>query len=259
MMFQSDNPLLVGIQSSFRCPRCTWDSQIISARKIEPLSRISSQLQERLRVWQEIMQKRIDLQQRVEVIDLKSGFELKPRAMTISNCPSPALPRFGGAHSNFSSPNLSIAATISPRSPMFQLTDVDDLPEVVTESAPPISPRPESLFSKYSESDSTSLTPKNSSRRQYTWQSLFKPSRSMSSVLSLPKCAFFASGRTLLLWNQRGLGFYDFSHVESVVFRRVISCNVQVAAGGTNQFAIVSKIERVSNQIYIISWLLTTR
>ena len=231
---------MVGIKSNFRCPQCTWDARVISARKIEPLSRISSQIQGRLQSWQQIMQKRIDLQQVVPDC-LKSGLELNPRSVSSSN---------------YSSPSLSAAAVTSPISPMIPKPNIENFPELVTDLVPQISPRPESVFSKYSASSSTRITPITVSRKPYTWQSLFKPGRGSSSPISVPSYAFFSCGKKLLLWNEKGFGFYDLHDADSIGFQRINSHNTRMAAGGTNYCAIISKNGTVGTlKIHVLSMI----
>lgn len=219
---------MVGIRSNFKCPHCICDAQVFSARKIEPLSRMSSQIQQRLQLWHQTVRKRIDLQQVVPDC-LKSGLELSPRPMT---------------NSNYSSPNLSIATKKSTLSPGFRPTDLDNFPEVVSEQAPPPRSRPESYISNYSAPDPSKLTATLSSRKTSAWHSWFSTKRG-STRASTPSFSFYASGKRLLLWNERGFGYYDLHDSNSIKFHKINSFNIRMAAGGHNICAIIRTIGTV--------------
>lgn len=142
------------------------------------------------------------------------------------------------APSIYSSPSLSPAEMISPQP---QNNNSDDLPEVVVEHASPTSPQSFSHISIHSGHDSSKIDapPKR------IWQSIFKSNPSLSTLVSNPSYTFFACGQSLLLWNERGSGFYDFRDADSISFRKINSCNVHLAAGGTNTCAVVAKAETV--------------
>lgn len=160
------------------------------------------------------------------------------------------------AQSTNSSPPISSAETIAPlprqiysenfpevAAQHLSPTDPRSLPEVAFPHLSPTSPRSFSNMSIYSGHDSNRFSPP---QKQHGWQSLFKSNRSSSAIFSIPSYTFFACGKRLLLWNERGSGFYDLLDADSIIFRRINSSNVHIAAGGTNTCAIVAKAEQVS-------------
>lgn len=209
--------------ASFRCSKCNGDFPVISKRKIEPLSRIAFQIEQRLLSWQETRQRRINSQ---NVMSTRSTLGFGPKHQPI-------------AHSPYSSASLSPTRTAVPQP---QQICSEDFPEVAVEHESPTSPRSFSAMSIHSGLESSSFDP---TQRQHTWQSIFKSHRSQSTLSSVPSFAFFACGKSLLLWNERGSGFYDLRDADSISFRRINSCNVQIAAGGTNTCAIAAKTESV--------------
>ena len=218
---QGGAPRLVGVQSNFKCPQCTWDSQIISARKIEPLSRISSHIQERVESWEQMMQNKIKLQN-ITSHRVIPSVEPKPRFV---------------AYPGYMSPPISPAATLAPRLPTI---NIENYPEVVEQSLPkPLAPR--SVSSRSRESVLSRPNHGTGTRKTFSWQSFLKPNRGSSSHVSIPSFAFSACGKTLLLWNERGAGCYDLHNADLIEFRGVNACNVCMAAGGTNKCAIVYK------------------
>lgn len=143
------------------------------------------------------------------------------------------------AHSTYSSPPISPAEMTAP---VLRQVDPENFPEVAVEHVSPASPRSFSDTSIYSGLDSSKF---NSPQKQHTWQSLFKSNRSLSTIVFIPSYTFFACGKSLLLWNERGCGFYDLRDADSVSFRTINSCNVHIAAGGTDTCAIVAKTDTV--------------
>lgn len=218
---QGEVPHLIG--ANFRCPKCTGDLPVISKRKIEPLSKIASQIEQRLQLWQQIMQKKVESQ---KVTSTRATLGLEPKQQ-------------GVAHSTYSSPPLSATDTISPQ---FRQMHSEDFPEVAVEHVSPTSPRPFSDISVHSGLGSSRFDPP---QKEHAWQSLFKSNRSISTFVSIPSYTFFTSGKNLLLWNERGSGYYDLRDADSISFRRINSCNVHIAAGGTDICAIVVRNETV--------------
>lgn len=229
---QGEGPHLVG--ANFRCSKCTGDFPVISKRKIEPLSKIASQIEQRLQSWQQIMQKKIDSQKVTSTRLFALG--LRPKHLA-------------AGHSPYSSPSLSPTATIAPA---HRQMISENFPEVAvphalpTTHASPTSPRSFSNMSIYSGLETTSRF--DPPQKQNGWQSFFKSNRSPSTLVSIPSYTFFACGESLLLWNERGSGFYDLRDANSIGFRKITSCNVHIAAGGTNTCAIVTKTETVRCQ-----------
>lgn len=228
---QGGGPHLVG--ANFRCPKCTVDSPVISKRKIEPLSKIASQIEQRLQSWQQIMQKKIDLQKVTPTRPV--ALDLRPKHLAV-------------AHSTYSSSSLSPAATPAPaHRPISENFPEVAVPHVLpTTRASPTSPRSFSTMSIYSGLETTSRF--DPPQKQNGWQLLFNSNRSPSTLVSMPSYTFFACGESLLLWNESGSGFYDLRDANSIGFRKLTSCHVHIAAGGTNTCAIVAKTETVRCQ-----------
>lgn len=72
------------------------------------------------------------------------------------------------------------------------------------------------------------------------WNTFFGSSRAQSTF-SVPSSAFFASGSSLLIWNEMGAGCYDFNNTESIQFRRINASGVCMAAGGKKRCAVAIK------------------
>lgn len=228
------------IQANFRCTKCTGDIPVNSKRKIEPLSKIASQIEQRLQSWQQIMQNKIDSQ---KAKPTRPTLDLGPKHQVLAQSINPS-PPLSSAETIASLPgqihpeNLPEVAVqhLSPTDPL-------SLPEVTFPHLSPTSPRSFSNMSIHSGHNSNRFSP---TQKQHGWQSLFKSNRSSSTSFSIPSYTFFACGNRLLLWNERGSGFYDLLDADSIIFRRINSSNVHIAAGGTNTCAIVAKAEQVS-------------
>lgn len=216
---QGEIPHFIG--ANFRCSKCIGDFPVLSKRKIEPLSRIASQIEQRLQSWQQIMQKRIDAQ---KVTPNRATLGLAPKQWAVANSP-------------YSSPSLSPAEKIPPQPRKIP----ENFPEVANEHASPTSPQSFSNISIHSGLDSSKID----APQKNTWQSFFKSNRSLSTLVSNPSYTFFACGQSLILWNERGSGFYDLRDADSISFRKINSYNVHLAAGGTNTCAVVAKTETV--------------
>ena len=84
----------------------------------------------------------------------------------------------------------------------------------------------------------------SASSKSKKWGGLFKSSR--TAATSIPHSIFCASGKSLILWNELGAGCYDLHNADSIQFRRINAREIRLAAGGTTQFAVVTKIGTVS-------------
>ncbi|KUJ19505.1 uncharacterized protein LY89DRAFT_780432 [Mollisia scopiformis] len=148
---------------------------------------------------------------------------------------SPTITYVGSTSSlSYHSENLSrpTSRTFSP--PPFPTTDeTTDLPEVVapvrSKLASPTSPQ--SIAS-----DASSSIIQSPSRK---W--LFKSRRGYKGTSKIPSATFFTSGRTLLLWNERGACSYDLQNILSISHRIVTTGDILLAAGGTRKIGVVSK------------------
>jgi len=116
------------------------------------------------------------------------------------------------------------------------------LPEVLNVAAHSSNQSPKSMSIRSGQS-------RQSSRNQLTtpW-SLFKSSKGGAPTSSVPTATFFASGRTLLLWNELGAICYELDNISLMVSRQIISGDVQIAAGGTRKCAVITRTGSVSFQ-----------
>ncbi|CAG8953761.1 hypothetical protein HYFRA_00006652 [Hymenoscyphus fraxineus] len=93
-------------------------------------------------------------------------------------------------------------------------------------------------------SDGSSLTPTESQRkldRRPKWP-FFKSSRYiLFPASSAPSTAFYTSGRSLILWNDCGVGAYDLHSVPALSFSKITTGDILQAAGGTRKAAVVSR------------------
>lgn len=153
---------------------------------------------------------------------------------------SPGPKHYAVAPSTYSLPLASPAETIAP---LPRQICPENLPEVAVELVSPISPRSFSNISIRSGLDSSRF---DLPQKRHGWHSIFKSNRSLSTSVSLPSYTFFSCGKSLLLWNERGSGFYDLRDLNSISFRRISSSNVHIAAGGMNTCGIVDRTETVS-------------
>jgi hypothetical protein len=86
---------------------------------------------------------------------------------------------------------------------------------------------------------------RNATSKSKKWGGLFKSNRTATTT-SIPHAVFSASGKSLILWNERGAGCYDLHKAESIQFRRINARNIRLAAGGAAHLAVVTKTGTVS-------------
>jgi hypothetical protein len=77
------------------------------------------------------------------------------------------------------------------------------------------------------------------------WGGLFKSNRTATTT-SIPHAVFSTSGKSLILWNEGGVGCYDLHNAESIQFRRINTRDIRLAAGGAAHLAVVTKTGTVS-------------
>ena len=97
-----------------------------------------------------------------------------------------------------------------------------------------------SMMTQESDGSSALFRPETTYAKTKKWSSLFGSSRGQSAF-SLPSSAFFASGSSLLIWNELGAGCYDFNNTESIQFRRINASGVCMAAGGKSRCVVAIK------------------
>lgn len=147
---------------------------------------------------------------------------------------------FSGSISQYSS------RAFSPPPPM-PLKEYSTLPEVVED----LELRPSKTTSIRSRRASiNSSNPSKSIRKQQEKKSHWPFSRINKPLMTsskTPTATFFASGRTLMLWNDIGAGEYNLEDLPSVSFRSIAMGEIELAAGGTRRCAVVAKMGPVSD------------
>lgn len=189
---------MVSVPPNLNCPYCIPETPAVVARKIEPISRISSQIQRRLQVKQELLLKRVT-----------SGQTLTSRLKPGRDPNFQYILRPKNSASNLSA-STSASPIASPTSPRFHHTNLDDFPEVAIEQAPQASPRPKSIISEHSGSGSNPLSPVIAPRKTHTWN-IFKTNRGLSSNASIPSFAFFLAVKNCFYGTKEALVFMIFA------------------------------------------------
>jgi hypothetical protein len=120
--------------------------------------------------------------------------------------------------------------------------ETTDLPEVVETQRPKLS---DYTSNQSLPSDASSSILRPTSRK---WP--FK-SRRAQAASNAPSATFFASGRALLLWNDRGACYYDLQNMISVSRHIITLGDILLAAGGTWKSGTVSRNGPVRYQIHL--------
>ena len=104
-----------------------------------------------------------------------------------------------------------------------------------------------SIISKESDGSSSIYRTETTYTKPKRWQGIFGTSKTGASS-SPPLFAFFASGTSLLLWNEVGAGHYDLKDTELPQFQRINARGVCTAAGGRKRCSLVIKGISVSTR-----------
>lgn len=104
-----------------------------------------------------------------------------------------------------------------------------------------------SIMSRESDGSDSIYRTETTYTKPKRWQGLFGGSKTGASS-SPPSFAFFASGTSLLLWNEVGAGHYDLKDTELPQFQRINASGVCLAAGGKKRCAVVVKGVSVSTR-----------
>jgi hypothetical protein len=282
-----------------RCGQCSYQSKNISARKIEPLSRVSSYVQEKLKERRKFLRAKGEI--RATTSNTAPSSPPLGRAVPFRRHETSTLARHNITQEHLRDDLPGIAHTLQPiQESSHSLTSSDTL--MPTRNTTPgdadkhgtgiTSPRkPSSSASTYigsssspshhsvtlsrhssriftpppfpSRRDTTDLPEVVDTRRSklsnYTsHQSLssdasssilhptprkwpFKSRRAQKGSITIPSATFFASGRALLLWNDRGACYYDLQNMISISQRIITPGDILLAAGGTWKSGIVSR------------------
>lgn len=174
-----------------------------------------------------------------------SNVDIRGSDMTISAKPSSPSTTYVGSSSALShySDVLSRPSSRTFSPPPFPTPEeTTNLPEVVASHLSKFS-SPSSLPSI--RSDASSSIFQSSSRK---WP--FKSRRGPKGASSIPSATFFTSGRTLLLWNDRGACSYDLQNKLAISHRIITPGDILLAAGGTRKSGVVIRNGPVHRQIY---------
>jgi hypothetical protein len=177
------------------------------------------------------------------------------RGVGMSSPPKSSSPvtTYVGSSSAFShySETLSrpTSRTFSPP-PFPTLDETTALPEVVvprrSKLSSPISPQSIS-------SDTSSSIFQSPSRK---WG--LKSRRGPKGASNVPSATFFTSGRSLLLWNDRGACFYDLQNMLATSYRTITPGDILLAAGGTLKTGVVCRNGPVRCQTHQYSFVTLT-
>jgi hypothetical protein len=126
-----------------------------------------------------------------------------------------------------------------PHQPQPWQPDRDNYLEVVTSPSLTVPGSP-SIVSEDSGGSRSLYRADTSKTKSKKWQGLFSSGRG-ASASSTPTSTFFASGNSLLIWNECGAGCYDLNNAHSIQFRRINASSVCAAAGGRRRCAVVVK------------------
>ncbi|KAI9893088.1 MAG: hypothetical protein M1814_000635 [Vezdaea aestivalis] len=262
-------PSVILSHPNIKCQICLFESQPISARKIEPLSMVSQQLQERLRLYQEFAEAKTGQSQpSIQQFASKQRSKRRPTLSFMrSASPTPsnaivAMPPSGfspplsqstpilttpGVNSQFQTPISSplaqdhafIGRTRSTQAPE-RISHIPDLPEVVSDPPSHMSDSQSISSGRAGYSPSVFSQPSPATKKFGVLSSIFKSDK---AAVSLPFAAFFASGKRLALWNDRGAGCYNLDDPERFTFQPWnTSIGVLMAAGGTVKSAVISRV-----------------
>ncbi|CAG8975001.1 hypothetical protein HYALB_00012133 [Hymenoscyphus albidus] len=259
------------------CSQCIWYSDKLSARRIEPLSEISKYIEERLELHSKAVSIGGDIFAKVphtqplrlnlkQTLSLKSGGDRRQAHIyEPGDSSSHKLPNTTGSAlrpSELQTPTFATFSSVSditdedlsyfplppshpPRSTIVPV-EYSTLPEVAEVPEPKkVLPTPSIL------SEGSSLTPTASQRkldRRPKWP-FFKSSRDLLfPASSAPSTAFYTSGRSLILWNDFGVGAYD---LHSAIMVRVFVENVSDPAHEFEVEQVPVKLAVSNNDHYI--------
>lgn len=164
------------------------------------------------------------------------------RSMSLSSLPKPSSPAttyIGGSTSSpsYHSETLSRPSSRTFSPPPFPSQDeTTDLPEVVEPLKKKVSSpaAPQSIRSDNTDTSSSIILPP--SRK---WP--FKSRRGLKGASKIPSATFYTSGRTLLLWNDRGACTYNLKNSLSLTHHIITAGDIVLAAGGTRKVGVISR------------------
>ncbi len=166
----------------------------------------------------------------------------------------PPLPAATGSLPEVYRPSSKDRILYSERSQTWQ-PDRENHPEVARPRSPSTAATTAapSIMSKESDGSGSIYRTETTYIKPKRWQGLFGSAKNGASS-SPPSFAFFASGRSLLIWNEVGAGYYDLNDTELPLFQRIRASSVCTAAGGRRRCALVVKGISVSTR----SWELVS-
>ncbi|CZR66823.1 uncharacterized protein PAC_16724 [Phialocephala subalpina] len=290
-----DIGLLKDVPSRTGCGQCSHYSVTTSARKIEPLSRMSIYIQEKLKERRKMLRTKGDsttkgpstapsspqsgramLSRRHEPLNVprRSQEPLRHELPTIvntlpsirENTLSPTSPEtatrlhrslmgnvdmHGSDLISPAKPSSPATTYVGSSSALSHCSDPLSRPSSRTFSPPPF-PTPEETtnlpevvvpdISKLSSPTSPRSIPSDASSSIFQSPSRkwpFRSRRGPKGASNIPTATFFTSGRTLLLWNDRGACSYDLQNMLAISHRIITPGDILLAAGGTRKSGIV--------------------